>query len=85
MAKKDNTENWIVNEGKSKKVFDPETGKEAGEEVVVPWTAHYVHGGAQLAANSEEILKSQIAQHPFTLGQAGPAANVVVDRNDDGA
>lgn len=59
---------WIISPGKTKTVYNPETG-EPRQIVVAPWIAEYVGGGARLHASSEEILSAQIEAHPYENGQ----------------
>jgi hypothetical protein len=65
---------WAVQPGKTKTVYDRETGAPS-EEVVSPWSAQWLggNGTATLYGASEEALKRGIAGHPFTSNPpAGP-------------
>lgn len=71
---------WIIAEGSTRTVYDPDTG-EKSEELVAPWTADYLHGGAKLAAAAAEALVEQIKTHPYTTN---PPEVVPMKEDTDG-
>jgi hypothetical protein len=73
MAKVKRVGDWGVLQGRTKTVYDVDTGAPS-EEVVSPWMAEWLgaNGTARIYNATEAGLNSAIEAHPFTLNP--PAA-----------